>query len=45
MPFRSKAQMRKFYSDPRLRKYAKKWSRHTRSTKRLPERARRRRRR
>jgi hypothetical protein len=26
MPYRSKAQERKFFADPRLRKYAHKWA-------------------
>jgi hypothetical protein len=29
MPFKSEAQRRKFYADPRLRKHAKKWEAHT----------------
>lgn len=38
MPFRSKAQMRWMYANkPRM---AKRWARHTKSTKRLPARAR-----
>lgn len=42
MPFRSKAQLRKFFADPKLRKHAKKWLKHTKSVKRLPERKRKR---
>lgn len=45
MPFRSKAQQRKFFADPKLRKHAKKWARHTKSMKALPERKRSRKRR
>lgn len=38
MPFKSKAQMKKFFSDPRLKKYAAEWMRETGPTKGLPER-------
>jgi hypothetical protein len=38
MPFKSKAQMRKFFADPRLRKFAKKWAKHTSNMKNLPKR-------
>jgi hypothetical protein len=38
MPFKSLAQMRKFFADPRLRKHAKKWAAHTPNIKRLPKR-------
>jgi hypothetical protein len=37
MPFQSKAQQRKFFADPRLRKYAKEWAAATPSIKSLPE--------
>jgi len=39
MPYRSKAQMRKFHSDPKLRKYAAEWDAATPNPKKLPERA------
>jgi hypothetical protein len=38
MPFKSKAQMRKFYSDPKLRKYADEFAASTPDVKALPER-------
>lgn len=38
MPFKSKAQRRKFFSDPKLKKYAKEWAAETPKGKRLPER-------
>ena len=38
MPFKSKAQARKFYSDPKLRKYADEWAAETPNIKSLPER-------
>jgi hypothetical protein len=34
LPFKSKAQRRKFYADPRLRKHIPEWE----TTKKLPER-------
>jgi hypothetical protein len=40
MPFKSKAQMRKFFADSKLRKHAKKWAQHTKNIKSLPERKR-----
>jgi hypothetical protein len=40
MPFKSRAQLRKFFADPKLRKHAKKWARHTKNIKRLPNRKR-----
>lgn len=38
MPFKSQAQRRKFFADPKLRKHARKWARHTPNVKSLPER-------
>jgi hypothetical protein len=39
MPFRSKAQWRKFFADPKLRQYAKQWAHHTKQRyKKLPRR-------
>jgi hypothetical protein len=37
MPFVSKAQQRKFYSDPKLRKFAAEWSAATPDMAALPE--------
>ena len=37
MPFKSLAQQRRFFADPRLRKYAKEWAKGT-DFKHLPER-------
>ncbi len=37
MPFKSQAQQRKFFADPKLKKHAKKWADHTPNIKDLPE--------
>jgi hypothetical protein len=42
VPFKSKSQWRKFFANPRLRKYAKEWAKKTASYKSLPRRARKR---
>ena len=43
MPYKSKAQARKFHADPKLRKHAKHWDDSTKKTKKgfkgLPEKA------
>lgn len=38
MPFKSKAQRRKFYSDPKLRRYIPEFESSTPKNKKLPER-------
>ncbi len=36
MPYKSKAQMKKFHSDPKLKKYAPEWDKATKNPKKLP---------
>lgn len=38
MPYKSKAQMRKFHSDPALKKFAPEWDAATKGIKSLPDR-------
>jgi hypothetical protein len=40
MPFKSKAQERLFWADPKLRKYAQRWADETQNIRRLPDHAR-----